>query len=1099
MNKRTLPFYCLMLTALWLTCLLLPPSFALAANKPGTRDLVYEEEAPPAKPMSVNELEALGDKALKLYQAKQYAQARPLYEQFIQGAKAHVKDDHPAVLDAKMYLGLCCYNLKDYKAASDAFRPVIVPLLTAKQVEPLALISVAYLAESLTELKKHEEAEDLLSNTVPFLMKKLGSKRHPVTNSLRSQWAQVLKERNKLAEAIKVQESLVNDLASPRDTLFYEVILNLARMYKQAPDYRKARRVLNVIVPEILKKRELDDEYARGAVRELADLLFLQNYYARAKELYEQLLPAAVKFDGADSEETLGLRSNMAATYEFLGQLPKAQEYAEKAFAAATAKLGADHHITLDAGMRLAGILRVRGEYSKSMQLIENVIARHAKALGPEHRDTLAAQAELGKLYNDMGDYETGRKIFLESLPLAERAVGPDHSITLGILTGLASGYSNQEKDDFEKAAEYSDRVLAAQLKKSPTGLAAMNARMNHASMFVNRKRYDEAAKAYPLLLKDMEKDLGKEHPLTLELRLNMAILERERGNAAESRKQIEAVLPLISAFGDDMLKLLAANNLRMAYNMEKNLQMAEFYGRQAVAVAQKMREGIQNLPASVRQALAKDRTPAYQGLADVLMAQGRVAEAQAVMGLLKEAELGDIARTAPAKSAGTDIFAGMDPALVKKYQELSDKLVALGKEGQELRERKEAQDALEPQAEARLKKVTADLEAARKAVSTFMSALNAELAKKGKSATVSSTASAEKYQKLLKELGAGAVLIQTVLSDDRLWLILTTPDAVIAKQSPADAKSLSAKTLSFRNILQDPEQDAKPMGKEFYDAIIAPLAPSLEQAGAKTIMFALDGSLRYIPMAALYDGTQWLAQKYALSMFNEAAGTAMGAPASGERKVAGLGVTKEHQYGRGKFTALPAVKDELKTIVKTGDNPAGIVPGMMTLDEGFVDKTLQDVLRQKYPIVHMASHFHFNPKNPGQSFLLLGDGSGLSLERIATSDDFKFNSVELLALSACQTARGGTDANGKEVEGFGALAQQRGARAVLATLWPVFDESTGLLMSRLYVLRKDDAKISLAETLRQAQLQLIENKVPGKNFTHPFYWAPFVLMGDWR
>jgi CHAT domain-containing protein len=911
--------------------------------------------------------------------------------------------------------------------------------------------------------------------------------------------AQVLKERNKLAEAIKVQENLVNDLASPRDELFYETILNLARMYRQAQDTRKARKVLNAIVPEILRKKDLDDDSARGAVRELADVLFLQSHYARARELYELLLPAAIKFDGADSEEALGLRANMAAAYAFLGQLAKAQEYAEKAFADAGAKLGADNRVTLDAGERLAGILRERGEYNKAMQLLENSITRRAKALGPENSATLSAQAELGKLYNEMGDYATARTIFLESLALAERTVGPEHPITTGILTGLGSGYSNQEQDDFEKAAEYIDRVLAVDLKKEPAGMNTLNTRMNHASLFVNRKKYDEAAKLYQPLLKDMEKALGKEHPLTLELRLNIAILAMERGNAAEARKQLEDLLPLINAFGGDMLKLLAANNLRKAYNLEKNLQMAEFYGRQAVAVAQKMREGVKNLPASVRQALSKDRTPAYQGLADVLMAQSRVAEAQAVMGLLKEEELGDIAQTAPAKSAGADIFAGMDPALVKKYQDLSDKLVALGKEEKDLKERREAQDALESKDEARLKKVTTDLDAARKAVSAFMNALSAELAKKGKSATVSSTASAEKYQKLLKELGAGAVLIQTVLSDDRLWLILTTPDAVIAKQSPADAKTMSAKTLSFRNILQDPEQDAKPMGKEFYDAIIAPLAPSLEQADARTIMFALDGSLRYIPMAALYDGAQWLAQKYALSMFNEAAGTSMSAPTSGERKVAGLGVTKEHKYGRGKFTALPAVKGELTTIVKTGDNPAGIVPGMMALDEGFVDKTLQNVLQQKYPIVHMASHFHFNPKNPGQSFLLLGDGSGLNLERIATSDEFKFNSVELLALSACQTARGGTDANGKEVEGFGALAQKRGARAVLATLWPVFDESTGLLMSRIYALRKDDAKMSLAETLRQAQLQLIENKVSGKNFTHPFYWAPFVLMGDWR
>jgi len=90
-------------------------------------------------------------------------------------------------------------------------------------------------------------------------------------------------------------------------------------------------------------------------------------------------------------------------------------------------------------------------------------------------------------------------------------------------------------------------------------------------------------------------------------------------------------------------------------------------------------------------------------------------------------------------------------------------------------------------------------------------------------------------------------------------------------------------------------------------------------------------------------------------------------------------------------------------------------------------------------------------------------------------------------------------DASGKEIEGFGALAQKRGAKAVLATLWPVFDESTGLLMSNFYRLHQEASKPSIAAALRDAQLQMIDNKIAGKDFRHPFYWAPFVLMGDWR
>jgi len=196
-----------------------------------------------------------------------------------------------------------------------------------------------------------------------------------------------------------------------------------------------------------------------------------------------------------------------------------------------------------------------------------------------------------------------------------------------------------------------------------------------------------------------------------------------------------------------------------------------------------------------------------------------------------------------------------------------------------------------------------------------------------------------------------------------------------------------------------------------------------------------------------------------------------------GNWRVAALGVTKGHTVTVG----------------------GGVLPGTMTLDEGFTSEALAEVLETGYPVVHLASHFHFDSKNPEQSSLLLGDGSGLPLSRIET-EDFKFKSVDLLALSACQTARGGTDATGKEIEGFRALAQKRGAKAVLATLWPVFDESTGLLMPNFYRLYADEGKkLSIAEFLRQAQLQMIDNQIAGKDYQHPFYWGPFVLMGDWR
>jgi CHAT domain-containing protein len=154
----------------------------------------------------------------------------------------------------------------------------------------------------------------------------------------------------------------------------------------------------------------------------------------------------------------------------------------------------------------------------------------------------------------------------------------------------------------------------------------------------------------------------------------------------------------------------------------------------------------------------------------------------------------------------------------------------------------------------------------------------------------------------------------------------------------------------------------------------------------------------------------------------------------------------------------------------------------------------------------------------------LLGDGKHLTLSEIKTK--LNFNSVELLTLSACETALGddSTSHHGVEVEGLGAIAQQAGAKAVLATLWPVADASTAALMRALYQAHKVD-HLDKADALRQAQLALLRGSAavevssnaqrgltrmngaaaagnfkadPNAPYAHPFYWAPFILMGNW-
>jgi len=220
---------------------------------------------------------------------------------------------------------------------------------------------------------------------------------------------------------------------------------------------------------------------------------------------------------------------------------------------------------------------------------------------------------------------------------------------------------------------------------------------------------------------------------------------------------------------------------------------------------------------------------------------------------------------------------------------------------------------------------------------------------------------------------------------------------------------------------------------------------------------------------------------------------------------------------------ALPWVPAELAGIIATKPSDAGALPGEVELDDAFTQQSMRQELLKRYAVVHIASHFRFQPGNYTQSYLLLGNGEHLSLAELRTSANL-FGGVQLLTLSACNTGMG----DGTEVEGFGTLAQRQGAKAVVASLWPVADVSTSLLMRSFYRNWQSSPRITKLEALRRAQLELLHgaekltegvsnrglrlNERPNGDhsnalpfptdaklpYAHPYYWAPFFLMGNW-
>jgi CHAT domain-containing protein len=294
------------------------------------------------------------------------------------------------------------------------------------------------------------------------------------------------------------------------------------------------------------------------------------------------------------------------------------------------------------------------------------------------------------------------------------------------------------------------------------------------------------------------------------------------------------------------------------------------------------------------------------------------------------------------------------------------------------------------------------------------------------------------------------------------------------------------------KDLQQTLDQDILPLANQMYNWLLAPVEKDLAKSGVKTLVFVLDGALRNIPMALLYDGQQFLIEKdynVALSL-----GLQLTAPQPLTRqpiKVLAAGVTRElPQLG---LPPIPKVEQELKLIKQI------FADSEVLLDEEFTKLKLQQELEEStFPVVHLATHGRFS-STPEQTFIISGDEPGNDLINVKELENLlrvgssnRSVPIELLVLSACNTAEGDNQA----VLGLAGVAVRAGARSTIATLWGANDEATAELMGYFYRNLATTTQANKAQALREAQLALL--KTPESQYKHPYYWSPFVLVGNW-
>ncbi|BAY79269.1 hypothetical protein NIES25_57530 (plasmid) [Nostoc linckia NIES-25] len=330
----------------------------------------------------------------------------------------------------------------------------------------------------------------------------------------------------------------------------------------------------------------------------------------------------------------------------------------------------------------------------------------------------------------------------------------------------------------------------------------------------------------------------------------------------------------------------------------------------------------------------------------------------------------------------------------------------------------------------------------------------------------------------------SAAAVIYPIILEDRLEVILSLPQQglrhYVTKISQPEVEEVIEQ---LRENLEKPftTPEGKLLSAKVYDWLIRPVEAELAQSQVKTLVFVLDGALRNVPIAALYDGNQYLVEKYSIALTPglELLGPRPLRQSKLKTLVAGL---TEARHG---FNSLPNVSDELKTIESE-------VPSEVLLNQTFTSSALRKQIDSvPFSVVHLATHGQFS-SNADETFVLAWD-KPIKLNELkdllGSREQTTLEPIELLVLSACETAEG----DKRAALGLAGVAIQAGARSTLASLWSLDDESGARLVGEFY---KELAtkQVTKAEALRQAQLSLLKDP----DYRHPVHWAAYVLLGNW-
>jgi len=913
-----------------------------------------------------------------------------------------------------------------------------------------------------------------------------------------------------------------------------------AEMYRAQGQYAKAEAIYLKAIAIVEQSVGTNDPFLGIPLGNLAEIYRTQGNFAKAEELYLRVLKLWVP--ALDPHPYVAaLFNNRAVMFRIQGQYAIAEQLYLRSLSIYEQTLGSEHPMVAKTLNNLADIGLIQGQYEKAEDFYQRSLTISEKVFGPEHQDVATVLNNLGIFYASRGQHSKAGPLFQRSLAIREKTLGTNHPDVAISLINLALIY--YEEGNYEKAESLNKRALAVlETSLGENHLDVASALNNLAEVYATQGKIVDAGRLHWRAISIREKALGPEHPAVAESYGNLAVLyelavlhELEGDYTKAEQLYLRSLAVWEKSATPNHLNVwkTLASYADMKVKAGDTAGALALYRKANVGFRAKVVAGDSVGISPEIVASARDDYDSYISLLAKVEGESASAESFELAQLRGSSATGQVVGQMAAR------FATGSNAISKSVRHRQD--LAL--------QRKALDDALIKE----LGKATGErngtlidnLRAQSAALKQELTALDADIAKRFPEyveLTRPEPLTIGETQKLLKEDEA---LLVYVLADEQSWVWVVRKNAATWRTLGTNKAEIDKLVASVRGRMNDSCGDL-PCPAELgvlhalYTKLVAPISSELKDV--RHLLLVPDGGLQGLPFSMLvaspaqhaidplktdYTKVDWLARHHSITVlpavqslralrlfarsefgqepfigFGDPAleGSDSQATARGkriERKVAlrgGLADTTEIRL----LEPLPATATELKAIAKT----LQAKPDTLWLRERAAEDNVKRLDLSRYRTVAFATHGQLagsvkGSYEPGLIFTPPAKGSEQNDGYLTASEAAQLKlRAEWVLLSACNTAAPDGTPGAEGLSGLAKAFFYAGGKTLLVSHWPVDSDATVKLTTTMMRLHQDEPNMTKAEAHRQSMLMLMNDR-HNPEYAHPFYWAPFAIVGE--